>query len=314
MKKTIFLFALILICGRSITAQTNSFGSKEVSLISIKGSIYTISELDVQMPAGIETQTPLGVIYTKMIDVPDHEFTEGFPGVTDRFEFFGIIYTCVFEISKAGTYRWRIGSDDGSILWIDSKETINNDGIHPWTENEASIDLTAGSHTMKVWYFQGPATELGVQLFVTEPEGEEKIFNIEDYSASLSNEMKKVNAVTTSEGIKIKLPSAILFDVGKSDLKPEATETMKSLVEVINSYPLGKVKIEGYTDATGDALTNQKLSEDRAKSVLASLQKLGVSTTVTYTTVGMGSTKPVASNDTEEGKAQNRRVEVIILP
>jgi outer membrane protein OmpA-like peptidoglycan-associated protein len=315
MKKTIFLFAILLLFGRSIDAQTNSFGSKDVSLISIKGTIYSISDQDYQMPAGIENQTPLGVIYTKMIDVPDHEFSEGFPGVTDRYEYFGIIYSCVFEISKAGMYTWKIGSDDGSILWIDGKEFINKDGIHSWEEGIDSLNLTVGSHTMKVWYFQGPATELGVQLYITEPgAAEEKIFNIEDFSANLSKVLKKVNAETTAEGIKIKLPDKILFDVGKSDLKPEATETLKSLIEVFNSYPNGKVKIEGHTDATGDAVSNLKLSEDRAKSVLASLQKLGVPKTITFTTVGMGSTKPVASNDTDDGRAQNRRVEIIILP
>jgi len=313
MKTAILLIIVTIACGTAM-AQTNTFGSKEVGLLNIKGTIYTVPEDIEGMPAGIESQKALGVIYTKMIDVPVRDFTSGFPGVTDRFEYFGIIYSCMFEISETGSYTWKLGSDDGSILWIDGKKIIDNDGVHGWSEKDSTATITKGLHTMKVWYFQGPATELGVQLWLTPSGAEEKIFNLDDYSANLSAVLKKVNAEATADGIRITLPDKILFDVGKSDLKTDADATLKTLIEVFNSYPQSKVKIEGHTDATGDATSNLKLSEDRAKSVLAALKKLNAPKTITYTTVGLGSTKPVGSNATDDGRALNRRVEIVIVP
>jgi outer membrane protein OmpA-like peptidoglycan-associated protein len=220
----------------------------------------------------------------------------------------------MFEISETASYTWKLGSDDGSILWIDGKKIIDNDGVHGWSEKDSTATITKGLHTMKVWYFQGPATELGVQLWLTPSGAEEKIFNLDDYSANLSAVLKKVNAEATADGIRITLPDKILFDVGKSDLKTDADATLKTLIEVFNSYPQSKVKIEGHTDATGDATSNLKLSEDRAKSVLAALKKLNAPKTITYTTVGLGSTKPVGSNATDDGRALNRRVEIVIVP
>ena len=68
----------------------------------MKGTIYYLSDETTEMPPDIEKRKPQGVIYTEKLDVPLRDFTEGFPGVTGRFEWFGLLYTGTFEIVKSG--------------------------------------------------------------------------------------------------------------------------------------------------------------------------------------------------------------------
>ena len=108
--------------------------------------------------------------------------------------------------------------------------------------------------------------------------------------------------------------SDIVFDVGKADLKPESKGLLDRIGEVLSEWPEAEIEIGGHTDSSGSESFNQKLSEDRAKSVreylLENFPKLDPGN---LESAGYGETSPVASNDTEEGKKQNRRVEFKIL-
>ncbi len=101
----------------------------------------------------------------------------------------------------------------------------------------------------------------------------------------------------------------LLFDTGKSTLKPESQAQLKNIVEILNAYPAVNLKLGGYTDNTGNANANLKLSGDRANSVMAELVKLGIDEN-RLDAEGYGQEHPVASNDTKEGQAQNRRISV----
>lgn len=103
----------------------------------------------------------------------------------------------------------------------------------------------------------------------------------------------------------------LLFETGKSTLKPESQEQLKNMSEIMKAFPTMEVKLGGYTDNTGNAAANLKLSGDRAKSVMAELVKSGVAAS-RVAAEGYGDQFPVASNDTEEGRAQNRRIAVRI--
>jgi OOP family OmpA-OmpF porin len=103
----------------------------------------------------------------------------------------------------------------------------------------------------------------------------------------------------------------ILFDVAKSDVKGESTPTLKEIASVLKDHPDLKVEIQGHTDNTGVAAANLKLSEERANAVKAALTgEYGVSD-AQITAKGYGATKPVAPNTTVEGRANNRRVELV---
>lgn len=115
----------------------------------------------------------------------------------------------------------------------------------------------------------------------------------------------------TEQGILTKLKSDILFDTGKADLKPAANESLSKMAEILKKYPENVLTIKGYTDNTGSAATNQTLSEKRAAAVKSQLIAGGVPAN-TITVVGKGPADPVAPNNTADGRAQNRRVEVEI--
>lgn len=307
-------FALLFSALTLSAQQGGSLGTKDPGLLSLKGTIYALAEDTEEMPADLAKRKPLGVVYADKLDVPPRDFTTGFPGVTDRFEWFGVIYTGTFEVSKPGTYRWRLFSDDGSRLWIDGKEVIDNDAVQSFTEKEGEVTLAKGSHAIKLWYFQGPATELGLQLFVTPPGEKEKIFALKDFAAGLMSALNSVDAKATKEGIRVSLDAAVLFDTNKYELKPQAQAAIASVTKVIASYPKATVEISGHTDNVGDDKSNQTLSEQRAAAVRDALQKAGVAKDVKLVTAGFGETQPIAKNDTEKGRAQNRRVEILIRP
>lgn len=114
------------------------------------------------------------------------------------------------------------------------------------------------------------------------------------------------------EGIRLVLgENAVRFDTNKSTLTAAAKANLDKLVPVFNQYPDTNIQIYGYTDSTGTAEYNLKLSEQRAAAVKAYLAGKGLSST-RFTTTGLGIADPIATNDTPEGRSQNRRVEFAI--
>jgi len=105
--------------------------------------------------------------------------------------------------------------------------------------------------------------------------------------------------------------SAQLFAVGKADLTDEAKENLLEASKTLAEYPDANVEIEGHTDSTGSAKLNQDLSERRAKNVMLFLIELGIAKE-RLSAVGYGKDRPIADNKTEDGRAANRRVELIV--
>jgi len=315
MMRMLSVIGLLAFCSSLPIADQTGFGTKDPGLLNLKGTIYYLSEATAEMPADIEKMKAQGLVYTDKLDIPTREFTEGFPGVTDRFEWFGLIYMGTFEIAKRGVYKWKLESDDGSRLWIDGREIINNDGVHGMNAMEMEQELDQGRHAIKVWYFQGPATELGLRLLITVPgDDAEKIFSLKDFSGGVSEAIKNLKAVATPEGIRVQMDSQILFDTNKFELKPAADPTLKNLAQIIASYPGCLVKVEGHTDNVGSEEANQKLSENRALAVKEALRNAKVPANIRFETIGYGKSRPVADNNTEKGRAKNRRVEILIIP
>ena len=102
----------------------------------------------------------------------------------------------------------------------------------------------------------------------------------------------------------------ITFDVGKAIIKPESMGEINRIVALMNENPDLKFEVQGHTDATGKADSNQKLSEQRAQAIVAKLVEMGISAD-RLTAVGKGQTSPIADNSTDEGRAKNRRVEFV---
>ena len=114
------------------------------------------------------------------------------------------------------------------------------------------------------------------------------------------------------EGIKLVLgENAVRFDTNKSTLTAAAKANLDKLIPVFGQYPDTNIRIYGYTDSTGSAEHNLKLSDQRAAAVRTYLNGKGIISS-RFTTIGMGIADPIATNDTPAGRSQNRRVEFAI--
>jgi outer membrane protein OmpA-like peptidoglycan-associated protein len=104
----------------------------------------------------------------------------------------------------------------------------------------------------------------------------------------------------------------ILFDTGKSSIKAESEEVLKNIVAILAEYKNSKFTIDGHTDSVGSAALNQKLSEERAYSVMNYLIENGVASS-RLSAAGYGEDRPIASNNTRQGRRTNRRVEINLV-
>lgn len=125
--------------------------------------------------------------------------------------------------------------------------------------------------------------------------------------------LKKECFVLTEEGWSLGLPERLLFDFNKSDIKPENGKEIIRLAKQLNKYDLQKLKIVGHTDDIGNPEYNQKLSEERAQSVAGIFLKEGFKQT-NLNVIGRGSNQPFVPNTSDENRASNRRVAIIIIP
>lgn len=128
---------------------------------------------------------------------------------------------------------------------------------------------------------------------------------------TLRRQLENLQLRQTESGVVVTLGD-VLFESGETKLRQEAMASLVEVVDLLQSEPDKNIRIEGHTDSTGDSETNLEISERRANAVFEALVSLGVDAS-RFTTAGMGEDFPIASNDTEEGRNQNRRVDVILL-
>ena len=135
--------------------------------------------------------------------------------------------------------------------------------------------------------------------------------HMDKQAEELRNDLEGAEVTRVGEGIKITFDSGLLFAVNESTLSNAAQANLDDLANTLLKYDDTEVLIEGHTDADGSDDLNQNLSEARAKSVDRYLIQKGLKPS-RMTTVGYGETQPIADNGSEQGKTQNRRVEIAI--
>jgi outer membrane protein OmpA-like peptidoglycan-associated protein len=165
------------------------------------------------------------------------------------------------------------------------------------------LDESTGNYIVDV----GNETELkladGTTLRVGENSTEVKLFNM------LNNPEFTIDTVDkTRNWVSF---DRVYFETGKSVLTASSQAQVKNIASILKNFPKGSIKIGGYTDNTGDAAVNRKLSDERAKIVMKELVKAGAGAKQVTEAVGYGPEHPVcAANDTPECRAQNRRVDL----
>ncbi|MGS2719136.1 OmpA family protein [Paraglaciecola aestuariivivens] len=115
------------------------------------------------------------------------------------------------------------------------------------------------------------------------------------------------------DNIRLTIPGNITFATGSASVVSGFYPVLEDVAKVLNRYDKTKLSITGHTDSVGDAMYNQQLSMQRANSVANYLQGAKVNA-ARLQTLGMGESQPIASNDTQEGRKQNRRVELQVIP
>lgn len=135
--------------------------------------------------------------------------------------------------------------------------------------------------------------------------------NMDEKARKLAEEMDGVTVQRVEEGIAVSFDNGILFDFDSSSLRPEGFENLRKLTRIINRDDNTMLMIVGHTDSRGDEDYNLRLSERRAESASRFMISQGLSSS-RIQTVGRGEKEPIADNDTDEGRQENRRIEVAI--
>ena len=211
-----------------------------------------------------------------------------------------------FQIGADGTGIYKDENNDTTITigknnstYTQGNITIENNGDGSGTYNDKDKDLLIKNDGKgkAIITLKGKTTEVEAKPL----EKNEKF-----------PRLKMVPPVPSVEAnsLLITLDSGILFDVDKYDVRPEAERALASLATVLKEADVKAFEVDGHTDSDAGDKHNQILSENRANAVKNFLASQGITAEITIK--GYGKTRPVASNDTPEGKQKNRRVEIII--
>ncbi len=168
-----------------------AFGSGEQGPGNLRGVVYFLPEQVTALP-NFDALDPAGVLYTRQLNIGEQGYGAGFPGVKDRSQWFAIRYDGKFVPPVEGDYVFRLVSDDGSKLYVDTQLVADNDGGHGPRSVPGRIHLSHGMHAIRVDYYQGGGG-LSLQLFVTPPGGAERPYDALALEAS-ANELRAANA------------------------------------------------------------------------------------------------------------------------
>jgi outer membrane protein OmpA-like peptidoglycan-associated protein len=295
--------AAVLTLAAAKSAAAQGFGTAGEVPFALQGRVYFIPEESDHLP-DFASLRPQGTISTTVLNIQPQSFTAGFPGVTDRFEWFAIDYQGRVMLPQEGTYTFRLTSDDGSKLFIDGREVIDNDGIHGPGAADGEATLQAGLHDVRVQYFQGPREEVALML--------EWGPNADDLRPMDFGALAP--ALYRREGNKLRaeMSGGVLFATNSADLQPRALTLLEEIRRtMIAAHPGARVTVEGHTDDVGSDTDNQALSERRARSVVSWLTAHGVEAG-RIEAIGHGEAHPKVPNTSDRNRAQNRRIEITV--
>jgi hypothetical protein len=128
-----------------------------------RGEAFVIPTSSKTLP-DLDGLVPFATLFTDRFDIASQEFSGGFPGALKQDEWFAIRYEGALVIESAGLIGFELTSDDGSILYLDGKKIIENDGLHVATAKTVTVDVAAGPHRLRLDYFQGNKGPVALQL------------------------------------------------------------------------------------------------------------------------------------------------------
>lgn len=163
--------------------QEPAFGTTVVLPAGLHGTIYALAKETYVLPDFDHDDIGrIGDIWANALNVPPRHWHAGFPGLSNRFEWFAIDYNGRFWVETPGRYTFALLSDDGSRLYIDGTPVIDDDCRHPPEVRTAAVALEGGGHTIRVSYFQGPRDCLALVLAVAVAGGQWRVFDVRDFT------------------------------------------------------------------------------------------------------------------------------------
>jgi outer membrane protein OmpA-like peptidoglycan-associated protein len=142
---------------------------------------------------------------------------------------------------------------------------------------------------------------------------EQKVAELQAAAERAQTQLRKMESLREEEGRLIISLAGVLFEVGGNQLSAQAQSRLDTVAQALAAYPDRNIVVEGHTDDRGSDATNQQLSQQRADAVRQYLESRGVSPD-RIRSLGRGESNPMASNDSAEGRANNRRVEIVVEP
>lgn len=218
--------------------------------------------------------------------------------------------TGIYSLGLGGTLTVRFA--DNALVDVNGPDLyLFEIGQLEPTELEISKD---GKSWVKIGKIDGGVAEVDIAPFV-KPNELFYYVRFKDLKEKSGVPGADVDAIAAiGSAMRLNLDSQVLFDSGKSELKPAGIDALKKLVNSITVLKKGKVIVEGHTDDIGSDTTNNTLSLARAKSVSKTLRQLIPSTQFKWQEKGYGESKPLVKNDSDENRSKNRRVEILVVP
>jgi hypothetical protein len=169
----------VTVDGKEYTTLSKAvaFGGPENKPGTFRGFVHFLPPTTTQLP-NFDAAPPAGVLFTPGFAVSTPNYTEGFPGLdAGRVEYFGIRYEGDFAVTAPGDYVFKLESDDGARLSIDSLPLVVLDGVHTAQTKTGTVKLAPGPHRLRLDYFQAARGAAALRLSVTPPSGAEKPFS-----------------------------------------------------------------------------------------------------------------------------------------
>lgn len=214
----------------------------------------------------------------------------------------------------------NLGLDGSIVLFFEDNAITDINGNDIYVFELGQIEPTRlsiskdGQNWIDVGQIEGGTAGLDIAEFVKPGETFNylKLKDLKTYSGIPGADIDAVAAI--GGALRLNLDSAVLFETGKADLKPEGVKAIKELSEQLVSIPKGTIKVEGHTDDVGSDASNRILSEKRAASVASALQSALKNPRFKWKIAGHGESQPIVANDTDENRQKNRRVEILVVP
>jgi fibro-slime domain-containing protein len=226
--------------------------------------------------------------------------------------YLAVHWSGTFTLPKAESIGFSEGSDDDSWVFIDGNLVVDNGGIKPLADAPFTVaHLSAGRHAFDIFYADRHTSGAKFHLstsFALSPRGasvaKAPIAPTVPSAATLASQIKKTGHVAVY---------GIHFAFDKADITKDSTAVLAQVAKVLRADPSLRLRIEGHTDATGDAGYNRDLSQRRADAVKSYLVDRFAISAGRLTTQGFGPDRPIATNATSQGRFKNRRVELVRL-